>query len=299
MKKVSLDKLLAKGDVIRIVDTADVDSGNLFVYRGRTSGHNVLDEVGGDRNPVAVEHLPEYSKLFQLHFGVPQPESTISDEKYRAILEDLHQNSQHLGEGLELGLSPAYEEPRYEKRDFEAVDAEYKANGRTRHFDIQSSGLSLRQDVPRDGLFSRVAYQLSDSGIWVSAGISFWNLDGAFSLGFKDNNFRYRIGQMTDEEKKEQVYDKERFGEVFEELKQKGILVHEIRSDRLPYASWNADPMFDKIFNHTMWADIVTTPVEDPIRANTMYFESLGEAQKYMQGLFEQIPKLAKEHQPL
>lgn len=297
MNPVSLDKLLEKGDVFRIVDTADVAFGRLFVYRGRMSGYNILDEIGGDRNPIAVEHLPEYAKFFRLR-GVPQPDDRISNERYKAVLEDLIQNFEHLQSVLKLKLSFTYDEPTYEERGFEEVDAERRETGKARYFIIKKSGLSFRQEVPSDGLFSSVVYRLSDSGILVDTGISFSNLDSFFGLGYKDKNLRYRNGKMTYEEMQEPVYDKEKFAEVFEKLKQKGILVYEIRRDRLPVGTWEDGPEFYKIFNHVMSAEIVATPVNDAI-GDRMYFESLGEAQKYMQGLFEQTQQLALEHQTL
>lgn len=260
MDKISLDKLLASGDVIKIVDTTDADSGKFFIYRGRISGHNVLDEVGGDRNPVAVEHIPTYVKLFQLRSYVPQPASQISDEKYRAILEYLHQNSHHLRDGSELGLSPTYED----------------------------SGLSFRQKIPRDSLFNIVEYQLSDSGIWVNAMIPLWRLDEVYDMGLRDSEIRYRCGEMTEKELRTPIMNEDRSRKVFEPLKQKGILIREFGN---PLSTWGYQT-FDQIdqieFNHLFRAAIVATPVEDPVRARTLFFGTLGEAQKYMQGLFEQ-----------
>lgn len=300
MKKLNLNDLLGKGDVIRVDDATDSDYGRLFVCRGRASGHNVMDEAGGDMNAVAVERLPEYEKLFQFKHWVPEPENRFPSTEYRAVLEDLSKNSKHLASAMKLGLAPSfdYNKAVYQRKDSAKAEAELRETGKARLFDIVKSGLSFRQGVPKDSLFSGVAYELSSLGVWITADISFSNLDRAFGLGYKDKSYRYDTGKMKERQMQQPVYDRERLGQVFEELKSKGVLVREI-GGCLPDITWHDGPDFPQIFSHLLLAEILSAPVEDIPRARTLHFESLETAHQYMQGLFEKTPPLAKDPHPV
>ena len=278
MKNFTLDDLLKPRTVIQITDSEDSDHGNLFVYRGRHDGHFVLDEIGVQRNPVLVKELASYRELFQVR-SVPKPNNTSPNGDYLMVLQDIADNQHHILAAMELGLDISYSKPGGEIRDSDVVRAE----GLDRWYDIQSSGFAFSETLSGEDIFHHVRYGLTQNGIHVRSGIQLWYVDKAYELGLAEKDLRFRTSRWPSNEL---VFDAERMQEVQADLLEKGLDVPELTS-----ALGTRMNDYDLLgaLNYTMNVMFVA-PTSDERPGHWMYFNSLSDAQAYVNGVRAEMP---------
>ena len=99
---------------------------------------------------------------------------------------------------------------------------------------------------------------------------------------------------MTPEERASPIYDKARLEEVFEALKQKGVMVYDIKPGEVPHGTWNDKATVGAMsvfMRKSMLADIVPTPFVSFSETGFLRFASLEDAKQHMRNLYEQLPK--------